>query len=159
MPQIRLNWTLIYSACLPDFHFQLVSSATPLCCCFSGTWPQLTGMEMCSPIISLISGTLHCYLHPPLLPSSPAQFKVLVGMRQMMCHFSIMWQDLYLSFATLTVKIQPSQAATYLWTVRMWKEETKAKNGELVGRQRYLIGSQELVPKGDGKLRLHVSPK
>ena len=41
----------------------------------------------------------------------------------------------------------------------MRKEETKAKKGELVGWQRYLIGSQELVRKGDGKLRLHVSPK
>lgn len=41
----------------------------------------------------------------------------------------------------------------------MQKEETNAKSGELVGRQRYLIGSQELVPEGDGKLRLRVSPK
>ena len=41
----------------------------------------------------------------------------------------------------------------------MQKEETKAKNGELVGQQRYLICSQEPVPEGDGKLRLRVSPK
>lgn len=63
----------------------------------------------------------------------------------MMHHFPIMCQDLDLSFATLTVKIQPSQAATYPRNSSMWgyrREEAKAKNGLLGGCRSVLLASR-----------------
>lgn len=75
----------------------------------------------------------------------------------MMRHFSMIRQDLYMSFSTLTVIIQPSQADMHPGNSlmrRCRREEAKAKKGELVRRQRHLISSQ-----GDSKLGLHASPK